>query len=103
MSISQIECQACGKFSFEFDPQDKCKYCHWPLTRTLDFDSAYGFEVMVEIAVNYPKTKKVERHFKGNETRARNQAKRVRNFVRVLAVRPYSEERYIAAFGEGRM
>lgn len=95
---TDIECQVCHRI--EIGPRTHCESCGWPI-REITLDApVFGFDVAVEIRLGFCKTEVVEKHFAtSNPTIARNRAKRTKDFVRVLALRPLTEQRYISAYG----
>jgi len=99
-----IECPKCHRIEFGWieNPRTFCAECGWAI-RPTPVENPYGYDLLIEVRVANGRTEPLEKHFKGSETRVRNQAKRVHGFVRVLAVVPLNEDRWIATYGEGRM
>ena len=98
--FKEIECAVCHRLEFS-ETVKNCANCHWPL-RPVELDEpAFGYELAIEIRVSYWETKVIEKHFQTpDEKMARRRAKRTPHFSRVLAIRPYSEENYLRAFGD---
>lgn len=100
---SDVECPRCYRISFAWDnPRSTCPECHWVI-RPTPVEKPYGYDVLVELNTPDGGTTTIEKHYKGKESNARNQAKRVPRFSRVLAVVPIAEANWLAAYGEGRM
>lgn len=99
-----IECPKCHRIDFGWaeHPRTFCGECGWTI-RPTPVERPYGFDLLIEVRASYGGTGKIEKHFKGTETRVRNQAKRVPMFLRVLAVVPLTEAQWINSYGEGRL
>lgn len=95
----EIECQVCHRLEFGDSPI--CQECRWPI-REIQLDApVFGFDVAIEIRLpGLCNTKIIEKHFAAKTAAAAmSQAKRTRDFIRVLALRPLDEKHYIAAYG----
>lgn len=95
----EIECQVCHRL--EFGDRLTCEKCGWPVREIPLSEPVFGFDVAIEIRLSgMCNTEVIEKHFAtSNPAVAKNRAKRTRNFIRVLALRPLIEIRYIAAYG----
>jgi hypothetical protein len=65
-------------------------------------ENPFGYDVLIEIRAGGLLTTQ-EKHYKGNEAKCRSRAKAVRNFNRVLALVPLSEETFIRAYGDSNL
>jgi hypothetical protein len=104
--MSDIECPACGRIAFAHETQrNLCEECSWPIrvVSPTDGGAAYGYDVRIEIRTGAVGTAQETRHYKGTEATARRRAKMVPNYLRVLAVRPWSYAQWVNAYGEGNM
>ena len=97
-----ISCPKCDRIDFAWSLRTFCSDCGWTI-RPTPVDVPYGFDVLIEVRRGNGLTAPIAKHFKGNERRVLSQSKRVSGYVRLLAIVPLSEERWIAAYGEGRM
>ncbi len=100
---ADIECPKCDRIDFEFDTHMHCAVCGWTI-RPPQVENPYGHDVLIVIR-DYTNglTRREVRHFKGNQTRVRNAAKRVTGYSRVAALVPLTEAEWIRAYGEGKM
>lgn len=99
--MNDVECPVC--YRIEMNGGDICQGCRWPLRPILSDKETYGCDVLVEIKTGMVGTEKKEVHYKGTEATARRRAIHIKHFSRVLAVRRWTEERYLRCYGEGRM
>lgn len=98
---TDIECQVCHRI--EIGDRTRCEGCGWPIRDIPMDEPVFGFDVAIEVRLGFCKTEVVEKHFAtSSPTAAKNRAKRTRNFVSVLALRPLSERSYCAAYGDPR-
>ena len=102
--MEDVECPQCHRIEFGWieSPRTFCAECGWTI-RPVPVAHPYGYDVLIEVRTSAGRTEPVQKHFKGSETRVRNQAKRTACYVRVLAVVALSEEQWLRAYGEGRM
>ncbi len=100
--MKEIECPRCHRIDFG-GVRYSCVDCHWPLRPQPVTGKVYGCDVLIEVQRQTLLRETEERHYKGTEAKARNRAKTVPGFRRVLAVVPYDEVTWINAYGEGRM
>lgn len=102
--LADVECPKCHRIDFGWsaNPRTFCADCAWVI-RPTPVDNPYGYDLLIEVRGQSGRAEKQEKHYKGSESRARNQAKRVPCFTRVLAAVPLSEAQWIAAYGEGKM
>jgi hypothetical protein len=100
--ITQTECQVCHRI--DFGERLHCAECDWPIRSYVLAQPVYGFDLRIEVNPTGNRVEQRTVHFKtSSEAVARSRAKRVRDFWKVLAVRPLTEKQYIDAYGEGRM
>lgn len=104
MSPKEIECQVCHRITFEFETHQFCQGCHWPVRPIVLNSPIFGFDVAIGTRPGNFETVVVEKHFMTpDEKTARRRARATRNFSKVLAVRPLTEEQYTGAYGDPRI
>jgi hypothetical protein len=101
MEAPDIECPNCRRLNFGWEAKRNCPDCRWVI-RPDSVENPFGYDVLIEIRDRGLLVTQ-EKHYKGNEAKARSRAKAVRNFSRVLALVPLSEETFIRAYGDSTM